>query len=417
MDRLDHIRLKALATIAFVSSFFFAEISSGGQPLISIPLYQIEPLLMIGLAVLAYGVHRPSVNQTRRLVGVLALLAVVQLAYFLGLNAYPIAGSLTDYVIGSVHAFGYVVSVTIYACLFFDEDLLLRSFYALGRLCLGIGLVAFLAHEVAGLQFLLDFAYGSPRTQAFFTEPSATAPAVTVVGIVAWKRRDWIGLALAAAFIVTTRSPTALIVLFFSVVGLYLVRRGPWVLWSGVVGTISSLVAFVVLGGLEWLKTAPYFGITINRLARGVEFAITLSQQGYNARFAGAINVYEHLQEHGLLWIGYGFNSASPYFRHAYTGAGTAVQDYSLLITLFFSFGIIGVSIFLTYAYRAAMSMQRSESVLLYLFVPFFLTSMINSAQGFNTYKFVLLAIVVYGVGKKLKYDHRYDSESYLAKS
>jgi hypothetical protein len=229
---------------------------------------------------------------------------------------------------------------------------------------------------------------------------------------VAWKKSDWMGLALAAAFAIAANSAIVLLVFILSIVGVYLVRQGPWAVWGGVLATFGSIFAFIGLGGLNWLKTAPYFGRTINRLARGVEFIITLSQQGYNPRFAGAINVYQHLQKKGLLWIGYGLNSASPYFKHVYAGTETAVQDYSLLITTFFSFGIVGVVTFVMVSYLTVVRMYRNKSALVYLFVPFFLASIINSAQGFVMYKFVLLGIVVYGVGERLSYNFEASSAS-----
>jgi hypothetical protein len=347
--------------------------------------------------------------------GVLGTLAVVQLTYFLVVNVYPIAGSLTEYVFAAVRVYGYIVSATVYACLFYDEDLLIKTFYLIGRLCLGVGLAAFLMHKMTGLAFLLDLSYGDIRTQAFFSEPSAAAPAVASVGLMAWEKSDWIGFALAVTFAITANSPTVLLVSILSIIGVYLVRRGPLAVWGGVLGTLGSVFAFIALGGLSWLKTASYFGRTINRLARGIEFIITLSQQGYNPRFAGAINVYQQLQEKGLLWIGYGLNSASPYFKHVYTGTETAVQDYSLLITIFFSFGIIGVLIFVLFAYRAAVRIYRRKSELVYLFVPFLLASMINSAQGFVMYKFVFLGIVAYGIGRRLSYNYEVGSANSLS--
>ena len=396
-----------IATVFFVLSFLFINVEYSGESLFILPLYKVELALNLGLAIIAYGLRRPSVDQTRRLVGVLGVLSVVQFIYFLGLNAYPLEGSLFEYVNGSVRVFGYIVSVTIFATLFYDEDLLIETFYKVGRAVLAVGLGALLVYEILGVPLLLDFAYGEPRTQSFFTEPSATAPAVAVVGTMAWRRRDWIGELLALTYVYTANSPTVLLVFALSTVGIYLVKQGPVVLWTGILGSIGSAVAFVTLGGLDWLKTAPYFGRTVNRLARGIEFAITLSQQGYNPRFAGAINVYEHLQKHGLLWIGYGLNSASPYFKHVTLDTATKTQDYSLLITLFFSFGVIGVVIFFAFCYRAAMRMYCHNSRLIYIFVPFLMTSMVNSAQGFVTYKFAILGIIVYGVGKNLTYQEK----------
>ncbi|PQJ34736.1 hypothetical protein BSZ35_09110 [Salinibacter sp. 10B] len=415
MNQLDKVKLSTLATTVFVSSFFFLQISIGGDPLIRIPLYQAELMLNLGLAALAFHMQSPSVAQTRRLVGILGTIAVTQLGYFLMVNVYPIAGSLTEYVIAAVRVYGYIVSVTVYACLFYDEDLLLKTFYQLGRLCLGVGLAALLVYKMTGLPFLLDLSYGNIRPQAFFTEPSAAAPAVASVGLVAWKKSDWMGLALAVAFATTSNSATVLLVFILSIFGVYLVRRGPWAVWGGVLGTFGSMFAFIGLGGLDWLKTASYFGRTINRLARGIEFIITLSQQGYNPRFAGAINVYQQLQEKGLLWIGYGLNSASPYFRHVYTGTGTDVQDYSLFVTTFFSFGVMGVLVLVLFVHRAIVIMYRKESGLVYVFIPFFLASMINSAQGFVMYKFVILGIVVYGVGRRLSYDCEVRSANFLS--
>jgi len=397
--------MDGVATVLFVLSFLFINVEYSGKSLLLLPLYKIELAVNLGLAVIAYGMRLPSVQQTRRLVGVLGVLAIVQFVYFLGLNTYPLEGSLVEYVSASVRVFGYLVSVTTYATLFFDEELLMETFYKVGRAVLTVGVGALLVYEIVGIPLLLDFAYKEPRTQSFFTEPSATAPAVAVVGTMAWRRRDWFGGLLALTYVYTANSPTVILVFVLSIIGIYLVQRGPVALWTGVLGSIGSAVAFVTFGGLNWLKTAPYFGKTVNRLARGVEFAITLSQQGYNPRFAGAINVYEQLQKNGLLWIGYGLNSASPYFRHVTLDTITKTQDYSLLLTLLFSFGIIGVAIFLIYCYLAAMGMYRHSSRMSYIFVPFFLTSMINSAQGFVTYKFVILGIVVYGIGNRLTYE------------
>lgn len=398
MQKSYNISIKALSTWVFVASFFFIEISYGGSTLFSIPLYRVELGLNIILSIVVYHLYPPSLGQTRRLISVLVILAVVQLFYLLVLNVYPIAGSLNEYAIASVRVYGYVVSVTTYACVLYDEELLLRAFYTLGRICLGVGLVALALYEVTGHPFMVDLAYGNSRTQAFFTEPSGAAPAVAVVGILAWKKRDWIGLGLALIFALTASSPTVLIVFILSILGIYFARRGPWAVWTGIFGLITLVVAFVMLGGMEWLKTAPYFGTTTRRFARGIEFALTLSQQGYNPRFAGAINVYEHLKDNGLLWIGYGLNSAAPYFEHVYTDTITTTQDYSLFLTVFFSFGVIGGIVFLWLSYRSVRNTYLQKSKIIYIFVPFFITSMINSAGGFITYKFVILVLVIYGL-------------------
>lgn len=399
MYRFYKVSIINIATWLFVASFFIIQVENGGSkgPFFTIPLYRVEPFLILLMGTLAYYYEGRSIYVTKKIVSLVLLLAVIQISYLLLVNVYPISGNLTDYVRSSALVYGYIISAAVYSCVLYNEATLINVFYLVGKLCLGLGILGLLFYKVTEYPVLVDLSYGSARAQAFFTEPSATAPAVAAIVMIAWKRCDLLGIALALVFGATASSPTVVLVSLLSVIGVYLLRRGPKMLMAGLLVTAAPIVVFIMSGGLQWVQASPYFGITAKRLASGLESVITLAQAGYNPRFRGALNVFEHLRENNLLWTGYGLNSVNPYFNNLYAGTGEATQSYSFLILIFFSYGIIGVTSVLILSYKSAVKMYRANSDLVYIFVPFFLTSMVNSAGGFVTYKLFLVGLFVYG--------------------
>jgi hypothetical protein len=153
---------------------------------------------------------------------------------------------------------------------------------------------------------------------------------------------------------------------------------------------IFCTLSYIVLqkGNIE------IFDIVKNRLISGIDNVLSWGQTGYNPRFSGFVDVLSHLKNNDLLWTGYGLNSASIYFSYY----GDLVRDYSLFLTLLFSYGIIGVLIFYTFCIYALKRMVNLNSKFIYIFIPFLIVSLINSAQGFVTYKFVIIGVIYYGI-------------------
>lgn len=393
---LNKINIGDLCTWVFVLSFFVIEIKTPGG---RVPLFSnyVEAGIIACCGLAAVTLTREGVRKAKRLIWLLLTIALSQCLYAVAFYVDPILGTFEGYMAEFGRLYLYITVVLIYSLLFYKEHVFIEFFYKVGKWILIVGLFALLLYEISGQRYLLDFGYGLPRPQVFFTEPSAAAPAVVAIALLAHRKRQWFFLLVAVAFMLAAKSPTVLLVCASSVLGVYyLTRKSLKVLFRSVFLTAFAATAFTLLGGVEWITRPDVMGGTFHRLSHGIEYALTLSARGYNPRFARALEVFEHMSMNNLYLTGYGLNSAAEYFSHVYIDSGFTVRDASLFLTILFSYGIVGFILFYAASAVAAYRMARSRSPYLFVFMPFLMASIINSAQGFVAYKFVILGLIVY---------------------
>ena len=394
MSKMD---IKYLATFIFLISFYISEITIGGTSSINIPTNILEVVTISGVAMAVLLLTSNPRRCYYRLIYIAAGVAIIQCLYFIFLNLNPIESYFTNYVTKASRLYIYIIIITIYSLFLYKEEVLVQWFYRLGIGSIVLGLLALAAYYLVGSRILLDFSYGSARPQALFTEPSAWAPVIGSVGIISWKRKSYLIFGLTMMMMILSKSPTVVLVVVLSFIVVFLLERGG--LRAAVFGFGSVVIVgvlFVVLGGWDWLVNSGVGGNTVERFAVGITAASTLAEEGYNPRVTGAIDIITNLSKHDLLWTGYGLNSSTVYFQ-AITPVGEPHERaYSLLLTLLFSFGIVGTIIIIFWGTKVADRLTKIKSPYLYVYIPFLLVSMINSAQGFVTYKFVILGLIVY---------------------
>ena len=389
------VSISNLAGAAFLCSFFFVEISTTDR---IIPIPSLFPELIVIITLMLYTTTCGISSRRLYYFGFgVSFLLFIQLIYFLYLYAFPLSGNLVEYVTRAMRLYLYLVLITFYSIFLYKEKSLIQGFYYVGLSVLIVGIAAWVAYQITGLRLLLDFAYGFPRVKAFFSEPSATAPVVAAIAILGWKKRSWPAITGSASFLFLSASPTVFIVVLLSITGVFILERRHSI--NVIVGGLLFVLlvsVFIFGGGPSWIIQNEIGGLTIRRLMEGVNYAITLSDYGYNPRFAGAMDIFTELQMKGLLWTGAGLNSASVYFGAVTPKGQVPVRDFSLFLTILFSYGLIGTIFLFVLAVRTAFLLKSIKSTYLYIYIPFLITSMINSAQGFLTYKFVLLGIIAY---------------------
>ena len=399
---MNKINVRSLATLFFLGSFFVSEVTIGGSSSLKIPTNELEVVFTLGVGVIVLLFSNHSYNCYYKLVFITVSIAIIQCFYFLFFNLHPVESSFGNYFVSATRLYVYISVIAIYSLFLYEEEAVVRWFYRLGVGSMVVGLTALVAHYLAGNRLLIDISYGSARPQALFTEPSAWAPVIGAVGIISWKRESYLIFALTIVMVVLSNSPTVILVTMLSFIGVFLLERGGVkTVLLGFGSVVIAGVLFVALGGLDWLVNAGVGGKTVERLALGLKFAFTLAEEGYNPRVSGAIDVVTNLSKHDLLWTGYGLNSSTVYFQ-AITPAGEPhARAYSILLTALFSFGIVGAVLVTYWGAKVASRLKKINSPYLYIYVPFLLVSMINSAQGFVTYKFVILGLIVYlGMGR-----------------
>lgn len=393
----NRVTVRNAACFVFLASFFIVELTVGGQVNYSVPFFQLEvaALAIAGAYALLGGYS--NLRQVYTLIAIVLGIAIIQLCYLISLTVDPIYGIFEGYAYSAIRLFIYISIITIFSVYLYDEEYVVKGFYYFGVAVLLIGLIAWLTHKATGTPVMIDLAYGQPRVQSLFSEPSATAPVVAGILILGWKRRSYAIVALALVYGWLTASPTVYVVTFASVIGVYLLEHG------GITAAMTGLllftgagVLFIVLDGLNWIILNDVGGRGMQRLAAGAQFAITASEQGYNPRFAGALDIWTELHEQDLLLIGHGLNSANVYFEPITASGELVTRDFSLILTILFSYGLIGVAFFMILIFRTIYLLVSTNSKFLYLFIPFLITSCINSAQGFITYKFVLVGIIAH---------------------
>lgn len=387
-----------VAAWAFCAAFFFVEIADNSDTLISLKVFAaLEMVVMLGLFVVIV-LGRPAVRLAfRRQVAMTCLVVWALLLsgalYTLLRHGHPILGPSSIYIERSARLGVFLISTLVYALFFFDRDVLLRVFWRIGVGVVVVCYGTFALYHAVGSRYLLNFRADTVRVQAFFTEPSALAPFIPVMIILAIRRRRWFVAVLALVLVLLTKSPTVLVVTLVSVPCYWLLIRGNRVLKMGAVALLAGFFAFainaVTLDPYALARSNSGVVVAGARLLFGLNAIRSGGDLGYNTRFDNTMETWRTLDEHGLLMTGYGLNSASAYFLMR----DGVPSDNSLALTVLFSYGIVGLALFAMAAIVATNRIVRDDPAFAALFLPFLIASLLNSAGGFVTYKFALLGI------------------------
>lgn len=386
---------KVVGAALFLSAFFFVDVSIG-----NISFYtQTRPIEMVLLGLLMVagivaGRYRGRGLSRMFITGSTTLITVALYWWFR--QSSPAFGSPVSYLrSGFLYAI-FVTLITGFAWFIYDEALFLDLFWRIGRFSLIVGLIGYVLTSSLGVVVMTNTGYGTPRFQGFLSEPSAWGPVIPALLILALQRKSrWVvGLCIIA--IVLSKSPTVLLSTAVAVPLFYLLRTG-----KGSTRKVVGLAAIAALGlwTFNWMQTADYKSmivsknaveVSLGRLISGLQNVQTGGIKGYNSRYSGAQDTLDELHAANLTYTGLGPGSSDVYFIAKYGDT----KSYSFLLAVLFDFGILGLAA-LVLAVLAALRRMRYNAAAS-VFVPFLVAGCINSAEGWETYKFDVLALVIF---------------------
>lgn len=401
-----------VATVAFIASFLVFEYHPTGGD-VPIPLFY--PL------VAAFGIATVASlgRSNQRWGGPVAVFFIGSLFLFPSYLIFTdttsnFEGSEAQYLTAGLISLVTLVIAATLANVFYDEALFAKYWYRLATLATAIALGAYLVAETAGDNILTTFAEygGGIRLTGLLSEPSAWAPVLPGILLLAWSKRHWPIVLLALAAILFVRSPTVTLTTILTVAFLLLV--GPAKATSKIIGSVIAGIVFTIALPVlrspdlsnSLISSGNPFQIMLGRLLGGLEFLSSDGTAGNNDRADGLEVVWENTRDQAWLLFGRGLDSSQVYFPET---MGGTVFTYNLPSQLLFDIGIIGTSIFLFFLTKTLWRLRNLT--IGFIFIPFIFACLINSAQGGATYKFVWLAIFVYGVGSQASIDKRRSSK------
>jgi hypothetical protein len=286
----------------------------------------------------------------------------------------------------------YVIWAILYARLFHDDRLLVETFLRVLTVALVVAFLAYLTYLTVGLRWLVHTQYGTPRLQGLLSEPSGWGPFLGVGILLGVDRRRWWLVALAGVAALLTKSPTTIACVGLAVPA-YLLLAHRWRKRRAAI-----IIAVTGAGWWAWLEITSVrvtdsvsTGLKdqiVARLASGIANIQSGQTQGRNDRWASLQAIVDAMTGHGWWWTGIGPGSES-YWRDTMDG----VLPNSLPVYVAGSFGIVGVAALGVLLVLAVVRLRRS--VLFPLVLPFMVASLINSAGGWESYKYVVLAMAL----------------------
>ena len=281
--------------------------------------------------------------------------------------------------------------------LFFDERLMIDLFTGFAKITIVISFLSIALYHTVGSLWLLDFVRSSARPQAFLSEPSSYAPIIPAMLLITWQRRQIVWMIATITCFVLAQSPTVIIVTILTGITLlvFFSRFDPIKLGLALVTAMVFFgTAFVLVDPdpSPLLHSGNGVLVMLGRAVAGVQFVFSGGTTGTNVRVADAADVLNMLRNNHLLLTGYGLNSSSAYFN----ALGILVKDASLPLYILFSYGVLGLVLLLVLAGWSFFWIRRIGSTYYVIYVPFLISSLLNSAEGFALYQFVFAGALVY---------------------
>ena len=328
-----------------------------------------------------------------------AVLVLIVCAYLV-LGSWPSSfGSVGAYDVQAVYFVVTYLGVCVFASLFFDERFFVRVVWRAAILTLWVGVLSYLLTRLGHHPVLVSESHGVLRMQGTLTEPSAWSPVIPLVVLMAVRRRSWLHLGLAVIGAALVASPTCWLVLIATVPLYYALtgtRRQRLAVAVGLAAFIPAALFFVSAAQpSRYLNSHSTAEKAVGRLLAGFESVETDGQQGHNTRFASTRVVIAEVRTNDWTLTGAGPAADVTYFPAKF---GSTVQPNALWVSVLFDFGVIGVVVLGVLMLAAVWRMRRHPQICAIL-LPFFVASLINSAEETFDYKFVALGIVLFAFG------------------
>jgi hypothetical protein len=390
--RID-LRLRTAATWLFVLSLFAAGV------------HGVVKAELGGLAVLAVaaffvpGGLRPRALERAYLV--FAALALVVIAYMAFGHWPAYQGSTRSYDGRAVVFVITYTAVAVFGALFFEEALFARVTWRAATLALWAGVITCTFSRLTGHALAVNPDDGALRMIGTLTEPSDWAPVLTLILLLALRRRSPLYVALVLAGMLLADSPTCILVMAVSV-PLYYALTGQGrqrVLLLAALAVLIPAGAFFIThaNAQAWQESRSATEVAAGRLVSGIRNVATDGQQGSNDRYKETLGVVQAVRANGWMRLGAGPGADAVYFR-AVQPAGSAVMAgvNALWVSVLADFGETGVAVLGTLMITAAWRMRRfPESAAILL--PLFTASLVN--QAVPEWSFTALGIMLFTCG------------------
>jgi hypothetical protein len=385
--------VQATATWVFVLSFLTLGVGR------DYAYIECAGLALPAFAVFVFSRQRISERATSRISLSAAILTLIVSAYLV-LTSWPsLFGSVHAYDIQAAYFVMTYLTVCVFASLFYKERLFGQVVWRAATAALWVGVLSYLLTRLVHHPLLVSESHGVLRMQGTLTEPSAWSPVVPLVMLMAIRRRSWLHVGLAVIGAAMAASPTCLIVLIATVPLYYALtgtRRQRLAVVVGLAAFIPAALLFVTTAQpSHYLNSHSTAEKAVGRLLAGFENVETDGQQGHNTRFASTKVAIAEVRANGWMFTGAGPAADITYFPAKFR---STVQPNALWVSVLFDFGVIGVVVLGVLMLAAVWRMRRYPQTCAIL-LPFFVASLINSAEETYEYKFVALGIVLFAFG------------------
>jgi hypothetical protein len=383
------------ATWLFALPFFTAGVAKDSA---KIQAVGFALLIVVSLIVCRHPLPWRAVS---RICLTAAVLTLIFCAYLL-FGSWPSShGSASSYDRNAIIFVITYLEVAVFAVLFFRAKLFERVMWRAATAALWIGVASWLATRLTHHLILVSTSHGVIRMQGTLSEPSAWAPVIPLVALLAIRRRSPLHLGLALAGTWLTASPTCVMVLATSLLLYYALtgtRRHRVAILFALAVFIPASVAFVrTASPAPFLNSHNAAENAIGRMLAGIQNIDTGGRLGHNTRWASTRVVVANTAQNGWLLAGAGPAATSTYISAQHL-KGAHPEPYgaaSLWVGILFDFGVIGVAV-LGVLMLAAIWRMRCHPELFVILVPFSVAAMVNSAEGSFAYVFVALSIMLF---------------------
>lgn len=384
----------SLAMSAFILGYFIFEYHPATQD-VSLPFHYVEWLLLSVAIVLG---ARATLEQIPRLLALALGIALIGTPALVAYSGQAGQGPASSYFMAAFTQGVYIFTAGIVAFVFYREATFLRIWKWIAHGAVVVAILGFFVAQ-AGISPLLaqHSANGSGlRLTGLLSEASAWAPIIPGLLFLALRKRSLPLIALSLTALALTRSPTVMLTTLMSAAVILLIHPGKRTLKTIVIG--ASTWALIELWpkvqdpalSSSLIATGNPIQVAAGRLLSGFQYIDTAGGTGQNVRYDGVQTTVTAAFEGGWELVGRGLGSSQVYFSTAFNEQ----TAFSYPVQIFFDFGIIGLTFFLILAIRTIWRMRGRE--VSYVFIPFFMASVINSAQGGASTKFIWLAIFSY---------------------
>lgn len=396
MTKHADFRTQTTATWLFMLPLFTAGVTKDSA---KIELAGLAVLTFATIVILRRPIPRLAIG---RIYQTAAVLTLILLAY-LRFQPWPSSfGTVRSYDTQAMIFVATYVEVAIFAVLFFEEKLFERVIWRAATVTLWVGVVSCVASRLTHHLLLVNPADGGLRMQGTLSEPSAWAPVIPLVVLLAMRRRSRFYVALALIGALLADSPTCILVLVLTV-PLYFALTSNWrqrvPLFLVLAVVVPAAVFFVQTANPSYyLNSQNAAVVALGRLVSGVRNVETGGETGGNARFTSTRVIIAEVRANGWLHTGAGPAADDTYLRAEFPITGPTYATNALWVSVLFNFGEGGVAV-LGVLVLAALWRMRHRQAMTAVLLPFFVASLVNSAEGSFEYAFVALGIMLFAFG------------------